>query len=716
MGVATSHALEEQAWSKVVQDSSSRLRGAAMEIGDVHDSLGRVEQVESRVERDMHELLTAFGKNETPLAKVLSSEDANLAMALGQHLSNMRQDLASLVTMINATRNELFEAREAVATTETALADAKATEIHAKVAERLRHGKATVDYETGQVASLLAPGERRRIGWVVGADNISKIEAQLLEQTKRGHMSRRVIKETYRVDPALLHLDTRFLQDMVVLSLSTALGGLGAAAVGAPYTLGNMVSGVVIGPSCLDLVRNLEQAETLAQFGSIFLLFSHGLMYSRYYGKEVEANSEEKDGEEEIDDEADDAEEADDVEITSEHHAFASGFALVIGLGLAFAAAARVVGVAGTAVEAAFYSAALSLSSSSTVLATLRDARLDDTLFGKTVVELLSVQDLVLAPLLALPTAVSEMITRRTKTPLVSLIAFYAVVLALVVVLARRLLPRALGALGGGLDTVKGKRWARDTPSVVLHASDDANRRRKSVGAPSKPFQQPRTSRLDRQTAKQASLSLCVVGYALAMALLADRLNLSHEAGALFAGLVLVGTPHVDKAQRAVEPLTSLFGGMYVASLGLVASPRYLKAHAVPLLGRVSAVLLVKLVVVAPVVYSLGFSRLAGLGAGLVFGHVSEVALFVAARAHRLHLVERATYLDVLSSTVVLLAIAPLAVHLVRRIDKKHFKALEAPSDNRNCIPLLARFLKLPWHLAKCLVFQARDLAFLKKR
>ena len=50
-----------------------------------------------------------------------------------------------------------------------------------------------------------------------------------------------------------------------------------------------------------------------------------------------------------------------------------------------------------------------------------------------------------------------------------------------------------------------------------------------------------------------ASFGLCVVGYALAMALLGDRLKLSHEAGALFAGLVLVGTPHVDKAKRAVS-------------------------------------------------------------------------------------------------------------------------------------------------------------------
>ena len=79
-----------------------------------------------------------------------------------------------------------------------------------------------------------------------------------------------------------MHLDARFLQDVVALSLATAVGGLVAALVHAPHTLGYMVGGVVVGPSGLDLVRNLEQTETVAQFGSIFLLFSHGLMYSHY--------------------------------------------------------------------------------------------------------------------------------------------------------------------------------------------------------------------------------------------------------------------------------------------------------------------------------------------------------------------------------------------------------------------------------------------------
>lgn len=771
----------------MVAENSKKLRGAASEIGDVHDSLERVEQVESRVERDLRSLLTALSsKNETDadrqqplqqqqgrLASLFGLKqqqqqqevptNPSVAVVLSEHLANMRRDLASLVTTINATREELAEAREAVGSTEKALEEARYAERRAKVAERLRDGKATVDYETGEVSTLLSHSERRRIGTVLGAANLSKLEARLLEDSlglrREGsskHDARRFDRERQRADPAMLHLDARFLQDMVVLSLSTALGGLLAAALGAPYTLGNMLGGVVVGPSCLDLVRNLEQTETLAQFGSIFLLFSHGLMYSRIYGgsssKRRRAKTEKdtaagggdppSDSEEEtmvaedslpvVDSSATssvpeapiDGENGDSAHVSAvemDGRALSSGFALVFGMGLAFACASRFVGVASGLAEAVLYSAAFSLSSSNTVLSTLREARLDDSVFGRTVVELLSVQDLVLAPLFALPTAVSDLAygsKHLASRPLeiAWIVATYTVLIITIVLAARRILPRALAALGGADDE-------RESKSSTWQAASKDGRRRVRRTSVSR-------SGASRQTAKNASLGLCVIGYALAMALLADRLKLSHEAGALFAGLVLVGTPHVDKAKRAVEPLTSLFGGMYIASLGLVASPKYLSDHAFPLLVRVSSVLLLKVLVVAPLVYGLGFSRIAALAAGVVFGQVSEVSLFVAARAHRLNLVQRATYLDVLSSTVVLLAVAPLSVHVVRRIDRSHFQSLEirekkddykvaGPASGfvvpRWC-PSCAKWLfKIPFNCATSLFFSAKR-RFIKKR
>lgn len=715
-----------------------RLRGATREIGDVATELEHVESLEHRVEQDLTRVFADFANGTAAPGGGLAGwfgrrpEEASpgFTAALGAHLSEMRRDLASLVRTINATRAELSEARDAVGTTEKALASARQAERHARLAERLRDGKVAVNYETGEVASLhalLSPSELKRLADQIGTTNLSSLEAHLLRESYLPAAgSRRFARERQRADPAMLHLDTRFLQDMVALSLATAIGGLVAAFLSAPHTLGYMLGGVVVGPSCLDLIRNLEQAETLAQFGSIFLLFSHGLMYSHYYDHRKKrrdvaaakapdvasarkppalkrasssAAAEELEAPEDLEDlddlaslsggetpvkgkRADFAPAGD--EDWAARRTFSHGFSLVFLLGLAFAAVAHALGTDHSRAEQTLVAAAFSLSSSSTVLSTLREARLEDNLFGHTIVELLSVQDLVLAPLLALPTAVHELRSSSHSRPggwMLGVVGGYAGALGVVVLLARRALPRALGHL---------------TRDREADARPDAN-----------------ASLRARRAASDASFGLCVVGYALAMALLGDRLKLSHEAGALFAGLVLVGTPHVDKAKRAVSPLAALFGGMYVASLGLVASPQYVRAHFGAIMGRVTVVVVIKVAVVGPMVYALGFSRAAATGAGFVFAQVSEVALFVAARAHHLQLVTRHTYLDVLSTTIVLLAIAPLFIHVLKRVDRKQFLSLDKDTEHRvTATALLLDLVVAPLKCLRCLVLNLRTLGF----
>ena len=784
-----------------LRHQGQRMRGAVREIGDVAQELQRMEDVEHRVEADLTKVLADFangtsvaggggrgpgagpaggalagwlgGSGDAPEAagggdRGGSDQGGGFTAALGAHLSEMRKDLASLVRTINATRAELTEARDAVGTTEKALENARQAERRVRLAERLRDGKVAVNYETGEVSSLhalLSPAELKRLALQIGSDNLTQLEAHLLRESYLpSGGSRRFAKERQRADPAMLHLDTRFLQDMVVLSLATAIGGLLAASMSAPHTLGYMLGGVVVGPSGLDLIRNLEQAETLAQFGSIFLLFSHGLMYSHYYDHRKRRKDRERatasssqtnaaankvvsaankatplgrrqtslaargDASPSPEDwDREDLEDLDDgggalsggetppkkghllgggldgdfgaaVDKASgddwaARRTFSHGFVLVFFLGVAFAVLAHALGTDHSRAEQSLVAAAFSLSSSSTVLSTLHEARLEDTLFGHTVVELLSVQDLVLAPLLALPTAVHELRANSNRSRrggwMLGVLGGYVASLLLVVLVARRALPRALAHLthDRGLP-----------PGPEKDASADTLKAQRA-----------------RRAASDASFGLCVVGYALSMALLGDRLKLSHEAGALFAGLVLVGTPHVDKAKRAVSPLAALFGGMYVASLGLVASPQYVRAHFSAIMGRVSIVVVIKVLVVAPMVYALGFARAPALGAGFVFAQVSEVALFVAARAHHLQLVTRHTYLDVLSTTIVLLAIAPLFIHVLRRVDRKLFLALDTADARVSAKDVLLDVAVAPLKCAKFLFLNLRHLGPLSR-
>ena len=182
------------------------------------------------------------------------------------------------------------------------------------------------------------------------------------------------------------------------------------------------------------------------------------------------------------------------------------------------------------------------------------------------------------------------------------------------------------------------------------------------------------------------------VPYYLSTSLVAEWLELSHEAGALFAGLVLMDTPHVSKAAKAVEPLTvplavlapspcgstsppppslppspqppslwwrarcvlprggwsrvrrgpsyvfflfafqltplllfaassgggggqALFGGMYLASLGMIMSPSFLLHHLSLIMAYVAAIYLLKVCNSAPSIGSQAHWRQGGSAA-----------------------------------------------------------------------------------------------------
>jgi hypothetical protein len=87
-------------------------------------------------------------------------------------------------------------------------------------------------------------------------------------------------------DPAVLTFDVHLMLDIVKLAMTASLFGLAAVFLRLPPTAGFLLGGMMIGPSCLDLIGEIHQVQTLAQFGTIFLLFEQGLLYSQTYNEE----------------------------------------------------------------------------------------------------------------------------------------------------------------------------------------------------------------------------------------------------------------------------------------------------------------------------------------------------------------------------------------------------------------------------------------------
>ncbi|XP_024378846.1 K(+) efflux antiporter 5 isoform X2 [Physcomitrium patens] len=83
-----------------------------------------------------------------------------------------------------------------------------------------------------------------------------------------------------RESSMVLQQDVRFISDLVIVIVSAAGGGILFACLGQPVITGYLLAGSAIGPGGLDLVSELVQVETVAQFGVVFLLFALGLEFS----------------------------------------------------------------------------------------------------------------------------------------------------------------------------------------------------------------------------------------------------------------------------------------------------------------------------------------------------------------------------------------------------------------------------------------------------
>ena len=160
--------------------------------------------------------------------------------------------------------------------------------------------------------------------------------------------------------------------------------------------------------------------------------------------------------------------------------------------------------------------------------------------------------------------------------------------------------------------------------------------------------------------------SLSVVAYALMMATISEELGLSIEAGAIFSGLVLIRSPHVPKVVNSISSLSRVFGGMYLTSLGMIISPHFVMEKKSSIINLVGFIGVFKAGVVFLILHQiLKCDRLMAVSAGVSMAQISEGSLVVLARASRLGFLKRTTYLTLIPTTFILLALAPFSTILL---------------------------------------------------
>jgi len=117
------------------------------------------------------------------------------------------------------------------------------------------------------------------------------------------------------------------------------------------------------------------------------------------------------------------------------------------------------------------------------------------------------------------------------------------------------------------------------------------------------------------------------------MSLISEWMSLSYGFGAFAAGLLWQGNADAEGGhdggaaiEAVVEVLSSLFGSLWLASLGMVVSPVFLWDHLGVIISFVAVVLSLKGVVAAAVMHLYyGFPKRVAFSAGTTLGHVSTV-------------------------------------------------------------------------------------------
>jgi predicted Kef-type K+ transport protein len=106
----------------------------------------------------------------------------------------------------------------------------------------------------------------------------------------------------------------------------------------------------------------------------------------------------------------------------------------------------------------------------------------------------------------------------------------------------------------------------------------------------------------------------------------------------------------------------------------------FLANHAGDIIVCVLVVLVIKIAVVSLGMRALGFSTRASVLGGLSLAQISELSLFLVARAQEYRLISRHVYLMVVATTIVLLVLTPLSAHAFRGIDRSEYRAVVARS------------------------------------
>lgn len=335
--------------------------------------------------------------------------------------------------------------------------------------------------------------------------------------------------------------------DIALILVAAFLGGIVARRLGLPLILGYILAGVIVGPNTGGpTVAEVQDVELLAEIGVALLLFAVGLGFPLGELRPVWR-----------------------IALLGTPLQMALTVALGYGVG-------RVFGLG--LLEAVWFGAIVSISSTAVVLKTLSERGLMGTLSGRVIVGMLVAQDAAVVPLLIL-------------------------------------LPQ-LGGSGEGLMASAGAATLRAGLFVAGMAF---------FGARVFPWLMARVARWN----SRELFLLSVVAIGLGVGYATYLAGLSFALGAFVAGVVLSRSEYSHQALAEVEPLRDVFAMLFFVSVGMLIDPVFLLTAAPVVLAVLALVAVGKGVIFASLARLFGYGNIIPFALGLGLFQVGELSFLV---------------------------------------------------------------------------------------
>ena len=383
-----------------------------------------------------------------------------------------------------------------------------------------------------------------------------------------------------------------FLKDLVVIYGVAALVVFVFQKLRQSNIVGFLMTGVLVGPFGLSLISDTESVHLLAEIGVMLLLFSLGLEFS--FKKLMQIR----------------------------HIVFGAGslqVSLTVGTGLGLAL------LLGLDLRVAvFLGFLVALSSTAIVLKMLLERGEIDSVQGRTSLGVLIFQDLCVIPMIVVVSPLAQQ--EPIWLALASALGKAAIILVVVVVLARRVFP-----------------------GFLKHVMESGSKELFVI----------------------ASLFI-LLGMAWGLA----QFGFSLALGAFLAGLTLSESEHSQQIFVDIRPFRDGLNSLFFVSIGMLVDTGFIWSHAGAVLATIGAVVIGKAMILILAVFAMRLPFQVALMVGFSLAQIGEFSFVLLEEAFKSSLVPPALYQLILTSAVVTMILTPFLSGIPHKLAQGRFASL----------------------------------------